>query len=76
MKKVISKCIVCRKLEGKAYRTPCSAGLPEFRVTEVPAFSKVGVDFAGPLYVKERTTRMKEVYIALFSCCVMRAWNL
>ena len=76
VKKVISKCVVCRKLEGKAYSTPRSAALPEFRVTEAPAFSKVGVDFAGPLYVKERTTTMKKVYIALFSCCVTRAIHL
>ena len=76
VKKVISKCVVCRKLEGKAYSTPRSAALPEFRVTETPAFSKVGVDFAGPLYVKERTTTMKKVYIALFSCCVTRAIHL
>ena len=76
MKKVISKCIVCRKLEGKAYSTPRSAALPEFRVTEVPAFSKVGVDFTGPLYIKERTTRMKKVYIGLFSCCATQAIHL
>ena len=76
MKKVISKCVVRRKLEGKAYSTPRSAALPEFRVTETPAFSKVGVDFAGSLYVKERTTTMKKVYIALFSCCVTRAIHL
>lgn len=31
--KVISKCVVCRKLEGKAYSTPGNAALPEFRVT-------------------------------------------
>ena len=76
VKKVISKCVVCRKLEGKAYSTPRSAALPEFRVTEAPAFSKVGVDFAGLLYVKERTTTIKKVYIALFSCCVTRAIHL
>ena len=76
VKKVISKCVVCRKLEGKAYSTQRNAALPEFRVTEVPAFSKIGVDFAGPLYVKERTTTMKNMYIALFSCCVTRAIHL
>ena len=74
--KVISKCVVCRKLEGKAYSTPRSAALPEFRVTEAPAFSKVGVNFAGPLYVKERTTTMKKVCIALFSYCVRRTIHL
>lgn len=39
-------------------------------------FSKVGVDFAGPVHVKAPTGGMKKVYIALFSCCVTRALHL
>lgn len=76
VKKVLNKCVVCKKLEGKAYGAPCSAALPEFRVTEAPPFSKVGVDFAGPFYVKSQTASMTKVYIALFSCCVTRALHL
>ena len=76
VKKVLNKCVVCKKLEGKAYGAPCSAALPEFRVTEAPPFSKVGVDFAGPFYVKSETASMTKVYIALFSCCVTRALHL
>lgn len=39
----------------KAFSAPQTATLPEFRVKEVPAFSKVGVDFARPLSVKAAT---------------------
>ena len=39
------------------------------------SFNKVGVDFAGHLYVKTSKT-MRKVYIALFSCCVTRALQL
>ena len=39
-------------------------------------FSKVGVDFAGPLYVKTRGKQMRKVYIALFSCCMTSALYL
>ena len=49
VKKVINNCFVCRKLEGKPYASPPTAPLPDFRVTEAPPFSKVGIDFAGPL---------------------------
>ncbi|CAB3999831.1 E3 ubiquitin- ligase DZIP3, partial [Paramuricea clavata] len=42
---------------------------------ESPPFDKVGVDFAGPLYVKQGKS-MRKVYIALFSCCVTRALHL
>ena len=52
------------------------ASLPEFRVRESFPFSKVGVDFAGPLYVKDKTKEMNKVYIALFICCVTRAVHL
>ena len=53
-----------------------TAALPEFRVREAPSFSRVGVDFAGPLYVKSKVGGMEKVYIALFSCCVTRAIHL
>lgn len=72
VKKIISKCVVCKRYMGKAYDNPTVASLPDFRVKEAPAFSKVGVDFAGPLYAKEGGSMVK-VYIALFTCCVTRA---
>ena len=74
--KVLSKRVICKRQEGKAYSTPQTAPLPDFRVREVPAFSKVGVDFAGPFYVKAPAGGMKKAYIALFSCCVTRAVHL
>ncbi|XP_065068786.1 uncharacterized protein LOC135694057 [Rhopilema esculentum] len=72
IKKLIKPCIICKKLEGKAYKAP----LPNFRVQESPPFSKVGVDFAGPLYVKGLKGKTHKTYIALSSCCVTRALHL
>jgi hypothetical protein len=63
---------VCKRHLGKAYDKPKVGSLSRFRVKETPAFSKVGVDFAGPLYAKEGEAMVK-VYIALFTCCVSRA---
>ena len=63
-------------MQGKAFETPPVAVLPDFRVKEAPAFANVGVDFAGPLYVKERSGVMKKVYIVIFACCVTRAVHL
>ena len=76
VKKVLSKCVTCKKQEGRAFSAPLTAALPEFRVKQVPAFSKEGVDFAGPLYVKAATGGVRKVYIALFLCCVTRAIHL
>ena len=74
--KVIRKYFICRKLEGKPYSLPKIAPLPELRVKEAPPFSRIGVDFAGPLYCKGEKKSTKKVYIALFSCCVTRAIHL
>ena len=76
VKGALSECVTCKKLKGKPYSSPPTAALPEFRVKEAPPFSRVGVDFAGPLYVKSKTGEMEKVYIALFSCCVTRAVRL
>ena len=76
VKAVISKCTVCKKLEGMPYQAPKQADIPGFRVKEAVVFGKTGVDFAGPLFVKEGGGGTAKVYIALFSCCVSRALHL
>ena len=50
--------------------------LPVYRVHCNHCFENVGVDFAGPLYCKEKTGDMSKVYILLFTCCVTRAVHL
>ena len=52
--KIFYKCFVCRKIEGKPFPSPVSAPLPEFRLnSEVPAFQSVGLDYCGPVYLKD-----------------------
>ena len=41
--------LVCKKLEGIAFTQPAITSLPEFRVNLAPPFSRVGVDFTGPM---------------------------
>ena len=76
VKRILGECVTCRKVTGKPYSAPPTASLPDFRVREAPPFSRVGVDFAGPLYVKQKSGEMDKAYIALFSCCVTRAVRL
>ena len=75
VKKVLKGCLICKKLEGKAFDSPSMAPLPAFRVSEAPPFSSVGIDFAGPLYCKTKKG-MTKCYIALFSCSTTRAVHL
>ena len=80
VKRVISRCVPYKKIEGKSFTQPPTASLPEFRVRRAPPFSKEGVDFAGPLFVKGKggtnEAQMRKVYFALFTCCVTRAVHL
>ena len=76
VRKLLYKCVICRKLEGRPYQAPPSPPLPEFRVKECPPFAYTGVDFAGPLYVKNQTGPQQKVWICLYTCCVTRAIHL
>ena len=70
VRRVIYKCVICRRAEGKAYAVPPPPDLPEFRVQQDFPFTNCGVDFAGPLYVRpmfEKDGEMHKVYIALFT---------
>ena len=53
VKRLLSKCVKCRKITGKPCSAPPPPPLPQFRVSDDLAFSQVGVDFAGPLYVRD-----------------------
>ena len=79
VKKELFGCNICRRFQGRSYPVPESPDLPEFRVRDVHAFSCVGVDFAGPLFVKSKVKddpEMAKVYIALFTCATSRAVHL
>ena len=48
VKKILSKCTNCRRLEGPPYGNPEAPPLPDKL-----AFSIIGVDHAGPMYLKD-----------------------
>ena len=73
MKGMLNKCVVCKRLEGRSFAQPPTASLPEFRVKPAPPFSRVGVDFAGPFFVKAKNGQTRKVYNTLFTCCMTRA---
>ena len=73
VKKLLHKCVVCKKIDGKPYASSLPPPLPEFRVTQSPPFAFTGLDYAGPLYL--RGTEDK-VWICLFTCCATRALHL
>ena len=83
VKKVIRKCVVCRKAEGLPYGVTPPPDLPASRVSEEPPFTNVGLDFAGPLFVQNCPEDQEhfsqnsiKVYVLLFTCASTRAVHL
>jgi hypothetical protein len=75
VKQLCRSCVLCRKLQGLSFKSPSSGNLPSFRVSEDPPFTHTGVDFAGPLYVKNGDQELKS-YVCLFTCASTRAVHL
>ena len=68
VKKIIARCLTCKRLESKSYGVPPAPPLPEYRLDNDVAFSRVGVDYAGPLFVKNiysKDSKMYKAYIVL-----------
>ena len=77
VKRTLASCTVCRRYEGKSYRVPPQSDLPEFRLSQIPAFTYVRVDYAGPLHIKvSGQSALQKVYVLLFTCCSVRAVHL
>ncbi|CAB4034964.1 RNA-directed DNA polymerase from mobile element jockey [Paramuricea clavata] len=76
VKKIIARCLTYKPLEGKSYEVPPAPPLSEYRLDNDVAFSRVGVDYAGPLFVKNiysKDSKMYKAYIVLYTCASSRA---
>lgn len=75
---IFVNCTVCVRLDAKpAY--PFMADLPISRVQPRRPFEQIGVDYAGPLQLKELQLRkpcIYKVYIAVFVCFTTKADHL
>ena len=78
VKQILRSCFVCSKAQSKPFQSAKEGSLPEFRVSsQVEAFENVGLDYLGPLYVKEKGSDTEEkVWVALFTCATSRAVHL
>uniref|UniRef100_A0A1X7VS76 Integrase zinc-binding domain-containing protein n=1 Tax=Amphimedon queenslandica TaxID=400682 RepID=A0A1X7VS76_AMPQE len=92
VRQYIRRCVVCRRYNASSYKSPSAPPLPESRVQQSFPFSAVGVDYAGPLWIKQNTyisnsaTRRRtpyshilcvgKVWVCLFTCCVTRAVHI
>lgn len=72
VKSLLRKCITCKRFNSSP-GDQTVAPLPVDRVEESAPFSVIGVDFAGPLFVKNNDTKQ---YILLITCAVTRNIHL
>jgi len=75
VKNVIEKSSVCKTIEDRSYTVPPPFPLPEFRLRDEFAFTGVGGDLDGPVYVKVvflKKGEMNKAYITLFTCATFR----
>ena len=70
VKRILDKCLLCRKLEGLPYPSLTVSDLPEFRVVGGRAFKAAGVDLCGPVYTKvhPKSKQMTKNFISITTC--------
>lgn len=72
---VVSKCHSCWRLNPKPFQPPMG-NLPKLRISQIKAFSCVGVDYAGPFLTtlgKYRGAKSRKTYICVFVCFATKA---
>jgi len=76
IKKIIHECRICRKHEGSSYKYPAVPPLPIERVTLDNAFVYSGIDYAGPVFVKNiygNKNSTFKAWIVVITCANSRA---
>lgn len=71
IRSVIEKCVTCKRFNTKPMQVD-PAPLPLHRVKDAAVFEITGVDFAGPLFLREK----QKAWICLYTCAVYRAVHL
>ncbi len=78
VKSISRNCVICQRAYAKVSHQ-CMGDLPQDRVNPASPFSKVGVDFAGPLMTvrgnPRKPTKVKS-YACLFVCLVTMAVHI
>ena len=74
VRKIIHKCVICRKLHGK-FGDQKMSDLPKERCCEAAPFTHCGVDMFGTFIVRERRSNLKRC-CALFTCFASRVVHI
>ncbi|GFU60122.1 integrase catalytic domain-containing protein [Trichonephila clavipes] len=78
IRQVLNNCLLCKRLKKQACQQ-LMGELPVERITPSRPFSKVGLDYAGPLITKPNVPKFKtklKSYICVFVCISTKAVHL
>ena len=77
IRNIIKACQTCKLKEEQSYGYPNPPPLPKPRVTISPAFKHIGIDYTGPVHLRnvyfERDNSLYKAWIALITCSNSRA---
>ena len=80
VKGIINKFLVCPKFEGPCYDYPILGPLPDPRANFDFPYSSIGIDYAGPVYVRNiyntKDNDLYKAWIVLITCCSSRCTYL
>ena len=77
--KIVSKCVICKVIQGKTLLPPSAAKLPNYRIYFEFPFENVRLDYEGPLYTRDIYSSNRETYksyILIFTCAATRNTHL
>ena len=72
---VLSRCVICKRNNGAPFALPRMPPWPKERVSKSVPFQYVGLDYLGPIRVKENG-EVQKMWICLFTCLAVRAIHL
>ncbi|XP_057290885.1 uncharacterized protein LOC130613578 [Hydractinia symbiolongicarpus] len=75
VRNLLRNCTLCKRFESKAFTYPSTSALPDFRLSLNFAFTNIGIDYAGPLYIRDIYSRsdVHKAWICLITCASSRA---
>ena len=77
MKSLFRKCVICKRYQGNTLVPPESPGLPKLRIESSHAYQVIGLDYAGPFFMKNSNMDApSKAYILLLTCTSSRAIHL
>ena len=69
VKKLIRKCVVCQRYEGKTYAGPPTPDLPAKRAGANPPFNNTGIDFAqSSIHTYIRSKGKQGLHLHIHTC--------